>query len=323
MRQPARHGLTLIELLVVIGIIAVLVGLLLPAVQAAREAARKVQCANNLKQIALGMHSYLSAGGTFPPGYISRIFGPLQQIFPPGVLGDDLGPGWSGHAMILPYLEQKPLYDQINVNLAVDQTANATSIRTALSVFRCPSDGLSQLLVDVPSVHPNGGLLCTMATSNSIMSAGTVRPTCRKCRDAFDGVFGRDLAIGPAEISDGLSQTFGGGERAWKWSAATIYGVAPFSKILDNTRPGKFALGPAYVLGTTFKEGFNIETEALDDAVNEFNTFAESFGSMHPGGAHFWFCDGSVRFIPETIDIRLLWDYATRAGDPKGAKIHW
>jgi prepilin-type processing-associated H-X9-DG protein len=162
-----------------------------------------------------------------------------------------------------------------------------------------------------------------MAGSNAIMSAGTIRPTCRKCRDTFDGVFGRNVAIGPADITDGLLQTFGGGERAWRWSAATIYGVAPFSKILDNSQPGKFALGPAYVLGTTFKEGFNIETEPLDDAADELNTFAESFGSMHPGGAHFWFCDGSVRFIQSTLDIRVLWDYATRAGDPKGATIHW
>jgi len=143
------------------------------------------------------------------------------------------------------------------------------------------------------------------------------------CRDHFDGAFGRNRSLGASDITDGLSQTFGGGERAWKWSAATIYGVAPFSKILDNTQPGKFALGPAYVLGTTFKEGFNIETEKLDDPLREVDTLAESFGSMHPGGSNFWFCDGSVRFIPQTVDIRVLWDYATRAGDPKGAKIHW
>ena len=67
----------------------------------------------------------------------------------------------------------------------------------------------------------------------------------------------------------------------------------------------------------------HIETEKLDDAVNELNTFAESFGSLHPGGSHFWFCDGSVRFIQDTLDIRVLWDFATRAGGPKGAKIHW
>ena len=280
-----------------------------------------MQCANNLKQIALAMHSYLSTVGTFPPGYLSVVLTSLQQVLPPGetspgswVIGDDGGPGWSGHAMILPYLEQKPLYDQININFGVDHSANSTSIRTALSVFHCPSDGQSKSLVDIPYEHSDAGLSCTMASSNLIMSAGTVRPTCRLCRDSFDGVFGRNLAIGPADITDGLSQTFGGGERAWKWSAATTYGVAPFSKILDNSRPGKFALGPAYVLGTTFKEGFNIETEALDDAVNEINTFAESFGSMHPGGAHFWFCDGSVRFVQDTLDIRVLWDDATRRG---------
>jgi prepilin-type N-terminal cleavage/methylation domain-containing protein/prepilin-type processing-associated H-X9-DG protein len=330
MRRPTRHGLTLIELLVVISIVSVLVALLIPAVQAAREAARRVQCASNLKQIALGMHSYLSTAGTFPPGYLSVVLTSWQQALPPGevspdgwVIGDDGGPGWSGHAMILPYVEQRPLYDQLNINLGVDHPANATSIHTSLSVFQCPSDGQFRPLVDVPYQHANLGLICKMAGSNAIMSAGTVRPTCRRCRDSFDGVFGRNLATGPADITDGLSQTFGGGERAWKWSAATIYGVAPFSRILDNNRPGKFALGPAYVLGTTFKEGFNIETEALDDSVNELNTFAESFGSLHPGGSHFWFCDGSVRFIRETIDIRELWDDATRAGDPKGAKIHW
>jgi prepilin-type N-terminal cleavage/methylation domain-containing protein/prepilin-type processing-associated H-X9-DG protein len=330
MRRPIRHGLTLIELLVVIGIISVLVALLIPAVQSAREAARRVQCSNNLKQIALGMHSYLNNVGTFPPGYLSLVLVSSQQALPPGetnpgptIPGDDGGPGWSGHAMILPYLEQRPLYDQLNVTLGVDNPANSTSVHTTLAVFQCPSDGQWKPLVDVPYEQSSAGIICRMAGSNAIMSAGTIRPTCRSCRDSFDGIFGRNLAIGPADITDGLSQTFGGGERAWKWSAATIYGVAPFSKILDNTRPGKFALGPAYVLGTTFKEGFNIETEALDDSLNEFNTFAEAFGSLHPGGSHFWFCDGSVRFIRATIDIRELWDNATRAGDPKGAKIHW
>src|SRR5262249_17274323 len=156
----------------VLGIISLLVGLLLPAVQSAREAARRVQCASNLKQIALAMHSYQSSTGTFPPGYVSLVLSSLQQTFPPGaggpatgVAGDDVGPGWSGHTMILPYLEQKPLYDQINVNLAVDQPANATSIQTSLSVFHCPSDGQSQPLVGIPNTSANGAVLCTMATS--------------------------------------------------------------------------------------------------------------------------------------------------------------
>jgi prepilin-type processing-associated H-X9-DG protein len=155
------------------------------------------------------------------------------------------------------------------------------------------------------------------------MSAGTVRPTCRICRDQFDGVFGRNISIGAADITDGMSQTFGGGERAWKWAASTALGVVPHSMNLDNIKPGWFVLGPSFVLGTSFKQGFNVCPEPFDDPRKEYYSMAESFGSLHPGGANFWFCDGSVRFLQETIDVRLYWDYATRDGDPKGALIHW
>ena len=279
-----------------------------------------------MRQIAIAMHTYVSTTNIFPAGYYSDVLVAVRDVAPKPyawVSGDDGGPGWSGHSMILPWLEQSSLYNGINFYLTVNDEANSTSIRTALSCFRCPSDGQSITLIDVPDVRPDGGVLCRMASANFIMSAGTIRPTCRMCRDLVDGVFGRNHSFGPADISDGLSQTFGGGERAWRWSAATVYGVTPFSKIMDNSQPGKFALGPAYVLGTTFKEGFNIETEKLDDALRESNTFAESFGSLHTSGSNFWFCDGSVRFIPQSTDIRILWDYATRAGGPKGAKIHW
>jgi prepilin-type N-terminal cleavage/methylation domain-containing protein/prepilin-type processing-associated H-X9-DG protein len=319
-RSRRARGFTLIELLVAIGIVSVLLGLLLPAVQAAREAARKATCAYNMKQVALGMHNYLSCVGSFPAGYVSRVVASLSSD---GTLGDDGGPGWSGHTMLLPVLEQSAVYNGINIVLGVDRVENRTADVTTLALFLCPSDGRRTPLVPVPSSRDGGALLCVMASSNYVMSVGTVRPTCRRCRDQYDGVFGRNTSTGPADITDGLSQTFGGGERAWKSSSATVYGVAPFSKILDNSQPGKFALGPAYVLGTTFKEGFNIEPEALDDAADETNTFAEAFSSLHPGGAHFWFCDGSVRFLSDSTDIRLLWDYATRSGDPKGAKIHW
>jgi prepilin-type processing-associated H-X9-DG protein len=162
-----------------------------------------------------------------------------------------------------------------------------------------------------------------MAASNYLLSLGTVRPTCRVCRDQFDGVFGRDRATGLAEITDGLSQTFGGGERAWSLAAATALGVVPYSKNLDHARPGWYALGPSYVLGTTFKQGFNVCPEPYDDPKDEYYSTCEAFSSMHPGGANFWFCDGSVRFLQNTIDVRLAWDYATKAGNPKGALIHW
>jgi hypothetical protein len=224
--------------------------------------------------------------------------------------------------MVLPFTEQAPLYNATNLRLTVDYDENSTVRMTSVKSFLCPSDGQLPSVVDIPDFRLNFAR-CRMATSNYVMSIGTVRPTCRKCRDSYDGVFGRNSSMGPANIVDGLSNTFGGGERAFKWSSPTLMAVEPFSKIVDNSNRGKWALGPAYVLGTTFKEGFNIETETLDDATAETATFAEAFGSLHPDGAFFWFCDGSVRFLRETTDIRILWDFATRAGDPLGAKIHW
>src|SRR5947208_1284614 len=107
-RPRPRSGFTLIELLVVIAIIGVLIALLLPAVQQAREAARRVQCTNNLKQIGLGLHTYQAAVGAFPPGWISR---------PDPLTGDNAGPGWGWASMILPQLEQKPVFDAINFSL--------------------------------------------------------------------------------------------------------------------------------------------------------------------------------------------------------------
>ena len=131
-RFRARLGFTLIELLVVIAIIAVLIGLLLPAVQGAREAARRAQCSNNLKQIGLAMHNYHAALDVFPPGYVSR----TADGTPDGL---EIGPGWAWGTMILPQLEQQPLYQAVNFSLPITAVDSQT-VRTArLSVFWCPS----------------------------------------------------------------------------------------------------------------------------------------------------------------------------------------
>ena len=135
--RPARQpsGFTLIELLVVIAIIAVLIALLLPAVQSAREAARRVQCVNNLKQIGLALHNYEQAIGVFPPGYVSAVDPTITRRLRPGRrelrIGVDLGPGWAWGSMILPYMEQQPLYNSINFNLSVAYAANDTCSLTA------------------------------------------------------------------------------------------------------------------------------------------------------------------------------------------------
>jgi len=138
--KRCRRGFTLIELLVVIAIIAVLIALLLPAVQAAREAARRSQCINNMKQLALGLHNYQTAVGVFPPGSGMQ---PRNNAEPNGYSAG--WTEWSAHAMLLPYLEQKPLYDAANFAVVggFDQggTMNATVWNTRINSFLCPSDG--------------------------------------------------------------------------------------------------------------------------------------------------------------------------------------
>ena len=138
-----RRGFTLIELLVVIAIIAVLIALLLPAVQAAREAARRAQCINNLKQLALALHNYTAATGAFPPG-IDNTTAYLGQA-PPGSLAT--WTAWSAQALLLPYVEQGPLYNAANFNWnccyvsAQSDATNSTVYNTRIAGFLCPSDG--------------------------------------------------------------------------------------------------------------------------------------------------------------------------------------
>src|SRR6266545_4404039 len=133
-----RPGFTLIELLVVIAIIAVLIALLLPAVQSAREAARRIQCTNNLKQLGLGLHNYESAQGALPPSLCLRGQGTMVTWFG----------GWSAHGRILPFLEQGAMFNAVNFNTHYEDAPNLTVTAMTLSVFICPSEVNTQPLVE-------------------------------------------------------------------------------------------------------------------------------------------------------------------------------
>jgi prepilin-type N-terminal cleavage/methylation domain-containing protein/prepilin-type processing-associated H-X9-DG protein len=308
MGRRIPKAFTLVELLVVIAVIGVLLALLLPALGMAREAARRSNCGSNLRQLGVGLHTYLTSNNCFPPGYISEVRDDH----------DDGGPGWSWCSMLLPFVEQQQLFKGIRHDKPIADPTNESVRMTSLALFVCPSDGEFQSDVEIPR-KPSGAPVCRMAASNYIGSAGSVRPTCKTCRDYFDGVFGRNKAITPKNIRDGFSQTLAAGERAFHWSSPVWLGVPPDSKLVDRQNIGKFAAGPGYVLGTTFKDGFNIEKEILDD--DEELSFSESFGSRHPGGANFLCCDGGVRFIWETIDPDVMNKLSTRSGNPKGAEI--
>jgi prepilin-type N-terminal cleavage/methylation domain-containing protein len=188
-----QAGFTLIELLVVIAIIGVLVALIFPAVQSAREAARRTQCENNLKQIGLASNSYATLGEAFPIGYIA-------WPHPPG----GAAPGWAWSAALLPQLEQGPTYSAMNVNLPIDVPANATVRASTLAIYVCPSDRNTGAFRVTSQL--TGGPVEARTTSYAA-NGGT--------QDASqpNGMFRMNKSVRPKDIKDGLSNTFAAGER--------------------------------------------------------------------------------------------------------------
>jgi prepilin-type N-terminal cleavage/methylation domain-containing protein/prepilin-type processing-associated H-X9-DG protein len=295
MGNDHHRGFTLIELLVVIAIIGLLVALLLPAVQAAREAARRGQCVNNLKQLGLALHNYESATRAFPPGYISD--------FDAG--GNDTGPGWGWASMLLPQIEQKPLYDAVNFNLPIEDLSNPTSRLMRMTVFLCPSDSQPSAWWAVTR-DPTGTTLqniCQVASANYVGMYGTSDPGIDG-----DGVFFRDSNIGVPNITDGTAQTIAAGERAYDLGVATwvgsVTGTSLFPLSDDGVGYPRVESAPGMILGHA---GGNLGPGDPRGEVNQFY-------SRHPGGANFLFADGHVSFLKTTLNPMVFRALATRAG---------
>ncbi len=292
--RASARGFTLIELLVVISIIAILIALLLPAVQAAREAGRRTQCVNNLKQLGLALANYESAQKVISPGYVSNF----------DANGVDLGPGWGWGSMILPQVEQGPLFNSINFNLAIEGPDNSTARFSKISGYLCPSDTVKpewSVYRRDASGNPTT-LLTQVAPSNYVGMFGTSDPGLDG-----DGLLFRNSAVSYRDITDGLSQTLAVGERSHSLGEATwtgsITGAVLFPDDNDGIGYPRAESGPGMVLGHA---GGRIGPGDPSGEVNQFY-------SRHPGGVNFLFADGHVAFLKTSMNYKTYRALATRA----------
>jgi prepilin-type N-terminal cleavage/methylation domain-containing protein/prepilin-type processing-associated H-X9-DG protein len=205
---PPRRGFTLIELLVVIAIIAVLIGLLLPAVQKIRESASRLQCHNNLKQIGLALHNYHDTYKRFPPGYTSGVARD----------GSELGPGWGWAAHIFDQIEQGNLKKQIRFDLEIGHALNAAARVQGVPLLLCPSD-------DQVGTFTTAGRRVTLAHANYVGMFGN-----NEIEDdpgAGNGIFYRNSKVKIGQITDGTSNTLMVGERSSNLALVTWAGSVP------------------------------------------------------------------------------------------------
>ena len=302
-----KQGFTLIELLVVIAIIAILIALLLPAVQQAREAARRSQCKNNMKQFGLAMHNYNDAHGTFPPGYITKTPCSSSAVWSACNQGELGIYGWG--TFVLPYIDQAPLYNLLNAgSTTLDQNlANATvrqALQQPMAVFLCPSDPGPNLNDYVSSSNnynftvTDGTTSYQIARSDYVMVANAWDSTTPPVYPAH-GIGFANSSIRFRDITDGSSNTILVGERAYVYKSNNKVGGANaigFSAS-NNTQSSSYARkgNGIAVIGLTYN-GINAIAGAEHDV--------RGFSSNHVGGAHFVFCDGSVHFLSENIDYK-------------------
>ncbi|WP_165066965.1 DUF1559 family PulG-like putative transporter [Paludisphaera rhizosphaerae] len=303
-----QQAFTLIELLVVIAIIAVLIALLLPAVQSAREAARRAQCVNNLKQIGLALHNYTDSNGYFPPGYSSFY---RMDSGDAGTAEDDIGPGWGWASFILPQMEQRNLYDSINFNYTLTLPHNTTAQFLRVNSYLCPSDS-TPITVPVRN-EANTQTMYTVGCANYVGMYGIGEIGDAPGRGA--GIFFRNSKINFAAITDGTSNTIAVGERSHNLSYVTWTGRAVGGWLFKTSSveggTDQFMVDPeeafTMILGP-------VGTEDGGRTPNDPEAHVEDYWSRHPGGVNSLFADGSVRFIKSSINPIPWQALATRAG---------
>ncbi|MBL8815181.1 MAG: DUF1559 domain-containing protein [Planctomyces sp.] len=300
MKKSSRlnRGFTLIELLVVIAIIAILIALLLPAVQQAREAARRTQCKNNLKQLGIAIHNYHDTYSCIP---IADVNGAVNPV--------------SAHARLLPYIEQSNLYNLVDFNVPYDHVNNTVPRNTELPAFRCPSDPTA-----LPATIGGRNNYFWNAGSGIVMYAAG-----QAGQPASNGVVFHNLRIRFADITDGLSNTAAMSE---KMTGDGNNGIS--SPRTDTYRPGTYPnsadealiqCNATNVTDLSLQGYSNVGGPWLQQyhSTNQYNhvlppngrscmfppgRIATTANSQHTGGIQTLLCDGSARFVSENVDLK-------------------
>ncbi len=325
------QGFTLIELLVVIAIIAVLIALLLPAVQAAREAARRIQCVNNLKQIGLAAHNYHSINNVFPPAVFSFASGNTNL--------------WGQTARLIPHLEQNALYNSINFSLGVKDPGVTTVVQTQINAFLCPSD--FDQMSSATNTNDFVGYARINYQANGGNDTGTLNATLTT--ETNNGVFIAFKTIGLNAITDGSSNTalfserlLGDGDPTKVSVPGDWFAITPASVLKADVYPTCMSLNPQGLTGDANQSSYSGRTwitgyytatrynhlitpngiscvyndngaTSIETATNQGAT-ASTASSRHPGGVNVVFADGSTHWVKNAINYQTWWSLGSKNG---------
>jgi prepilin-type N-terminal cleavage/methylation domain-containing protein/prepilin-type processing-associated H-X9-DG protein len=336
-----RFAFTLIELLVVIAIIAILIALLVPAVQKVREAAARIQCTNNLKQIGLAAHNYESTNKCLPPGFRGQQVGGAPGYFDT----------WGALALLTPYLDQQPVYNAINLQQTMFQLAapwginSPTAVLTSAPVFVCPSDSMQSVCSNAYAINgafaPTNYAFCLGTGTTTGLTGWLGSPW------NADGVFYAQSKTRMTDVTDGTSNTAGASERILgvgpeSGTAANRAAIDPQTMYVDpqaQLTPASCGStlsinyqqrrGYTWVAGeprcTSYNHFYTPNDTAHPDCVSNYGGTGANLQdfsghglstarSRHSGGVNLWMCDGTVRFIQSSITLQTWQALATRAG---------